>query len=592
VSDAPGAGILIFDLEVLVRSFRFSPALPQTPAFTLGDGLIVLGLGVLIYTGARLAVRTPAVIAGPDISLSFRALPWYALLSTGRMAVAYFLSLSFTLIYGYAAARNRTAEKVMLPLLDVLQSVPILSFLPVVLLGLSAILPQGFATELAAVVLIFTSQAWNMTYSFYQSLSTVPTELGEAAAIFRFDPWLRFKTMELPFAALGLIWNSMMSWAGGWFFLMAAEMFTVGSRDFRLPGLGAYLQTAANTGNVQAVVAGVVTLVLVIVVMDQLIWRPILAWADKFKVEMTTGDEPPESWFHDLLSRSWLVEQFGQRAWAPFAERFDGLTRRRFGSHVGPIEKLATNERPSWFVIAGGIVLGLGLVYGVFQIILRLWVMTAAEWGQVGVGVLATFVRVSVSLVIALLWTIPVGYAIGTNRRVANVLQPIVQVIASVPATALFPVLLLALLRLPGGLNIAAIVLMLMGTQWYLLFNVIAGAAAIPQDLRYTTDLLQLSRSERWRTLILPALFPFIITGAITASGGAWNASIVAEYVQFAGQAHATVGVGAVIAQATSAGNYDQLLAGTLALILTVVMINRLFWRWLYRIAEERYRME
>jgi len=575
-----------------MRSFRFSPALPQTPALTLGDGLIVLGLGVLIYAGARLAVRTPAVIAGPDISLSFRALPWYALLSTGRMAVAYFLSLLFTLTYGYAAARNRTAEKVLLPLLDVLQSVPILSFLPVVLLSLSAVLPQGFATELAAIVLIFTSQAWNMTYSFYQSMTTIPNELGEAAAIFRFDPWLRFKTMELPFAALGLIWNSMMSWAGGWFFLMAAEMFTVGSRDFRLPGLGAYLQTAANTGNVQAVVAGVSTLVLVIVLLDQLVWRPILTWADKFKVELTTGDEPPESWFYDILSRSWLVEQFGQRVWTPFAEQLDGLLRRRFGSRVESIERLSPGGPPSWLTLGLGGVLGLGLFYGAFQIVLQLGSMTATEWGQIGVGVLATFVRVAVSLVIALLWTVPVGYAIGTNRRLANVLQPIVQVIASVPATALFPVILLVLLRLPGGLNIAAIVLMLMGTQWYLLFNIIAGAAAIPQDLRYTTDLLQLSRGERWRTLILPSLFPFIITGAITASGGAWNASIVAEYVQFAGHAHATVGVGAVIAQATSAGHYNQLLAGTLALIVTVVMINRLFWRWLYRIAEERYRME
>lgn len=575
-----------------MRSFRFSPALPHTPAFTLGDGLIVLGLGVIIYAGARLAVRTPAVIAGPDISLSFRALPWYAFLSTGRMAVAYFLSLLFTLAYGYAAARNRTAEKVLLPLLDVLQSVPILSFLPVVLLGLSAVLPQGFATELAAVVLIFTSQAWNLTYSFYQSMTTIPSELGEAAAIFRFDPWLRFKTMELPFAALGLIWNSMMSWAGGWFFLMAAEMFTVGARDFRLPGLGAYLQTAANTGNVRAVVAGVLTLVLVIVLLDQLVWRPVLAWADKFKVEMTAGDEPPESWFYDVLSRSWLVEQFGQRVWTPFAERFDGGIRRRFGSRVDPAERLPTNGRPSWFVTAVGIVIGLGLLYGVVQIVRQLLALTAPEWGQIGVGVLATFVRVAVSLSIALLWTIPVGFAIGTNRRVANLLQPVVQVIASVPATALFPVILLALLRLPGGLNIAAVVLMLMGTQWYLLFNVIAGAAAIPQDLRYTTDLLQLSRWERWRTLILPALFPYIVTGSITASGGAWNASIVAEYVQFAGQAHATTGVGAVIAQATSAGNYDQLLAGTLALIITVVLINRLFWRWLYRIAEERYRME
>ncbi len=575
-----------------MRKLRYSPALPSTPPFTIGDGLILLGLASLLYLGVRLAIKAPAEVAGPNISLSFTALPWYALLSTGRMAAAYFLSLLFSLAYGYAAARNRTAERVLPPLLDVLQSVPILSFLPVVLLSLSAVLPQAVAAELAAIVLIFTSQAWNMTYSFYQSMKTIPVELREAAAIFRLDPWLRFKTLELPFAAIGLIWNSMMSWAGGWFFLMAAEIFAIGNRDFRLPGLGSYLQTAANAGNVPAVLAGLLTLILVIVLLDQLVWRPVLAWADKFKLELTSGDEPPDSWFRDVLARSWLLEQVGQRFWTPFTERVDGSLRRGSGEHVEPTELAPTVNRLTPATVLIGVVIGGAALYGGGQIFLLLRTVTLPEWGQIGVGVLTTFLRVALSLGIAMLWTIPVGVAIGTNRRLAAVLQPIVQVVASIPATALFPVILLVLLPLPAGLNIAAVVLMLMGTQWYVLFNVIAGTSAIPQDLRYTTDLLRLARWDRWRTLILPALFPYLVTGGITASGGAWNASIVAEYVQFAGQAHATTGIGAVIAQATAAGHFDQLLAGTLALILTVVLINRTFWRWLYRLAEERFRME
>src|SRR5436189_3833825 len=279
-----------------MRQFRFSPALPENPTFTVGDAVILLAITTILYAGARLAFRAPAIIAGPDISLSPLALPWYALLSVGRMAAAYFLSLLFSLFYGYAAARNRTARTVLMPLLDVLQSVRLLSFLPVVLLSLSAVLPQAFAAEVAAIVLIFTSQAWNMTFSFYQSITTIPSEMREAAAVFRFDPWLRFKTVELPFAAMGLLWNSMMSWSGGWFFLMAAEIFNVGSRDFRLPGLGADLQVAASRGDLRAVLLGLCTLVLVIVLLDQVVWRPVLAWADKFKLEMTAGEDPPESW--------------------------------------------------------------------------------------------------------------------------------------------------------------------------------------------------------------------------------------------------------------------------------------------------------
>ncbi len=574
-----------------MRQFRFSPALPENPTFTVGDAVILLAITTILYAGARLAFRAPAIIAGPDISLSPLALPWYALLSVGRMAAAYFLSLLFSLFYGYAAARNRTARTVLMPLLDVLQSVPILSFLPVVLLSLSAVLPQAFAAEVAAIVLIFTSQAWNMTFSFYQSLTTIPSELREAAAVFRFDPWLRFKTVELPFAAIGLLWNSMMSWSGGWFFLMAAEIFNVGSRDFRLPGLGSYLQTAANQGDSHAVVLGVITLVGIIVLLDQLVWRPLIAWTDRFKMDMVEGDEPPSSWFLDLLSRAWLAEQFGTRIWRPFSEWIDGEFQRRMSGSIALAEPSA-EAGASRLAIGILAVFLLVALYGSYRAAALLVALPTSTWAELGKGIVATFVRVSVALAITLIWTIPVGVFIGTNRRLATVLQPIVQVVASIPATALFPVVLLALLQVPGGLNIAAVLLMLMGTQWYLLFNVIAGAAAIPQDLRYTTDLLRLSSLDRWRTLILPALFPYIITGAITASGGAWNASIVAEYVEFGGQTHATIGAGALIASATSTGDYGLLLAATLTLVLTVVLINRTFWRRLYKLAEERYRME
>ena len=574
-----------------MRQFRFSPALPESPALNTGDALILLGISTILYGDVRLAFNAPAVIAGPDISLSPLALPWYALLSVERMAAAYFLSLLFSLFYGYAAARNRTARTLLMPLLDVLQSVPILSFLPVVLLSLSAVLPQAFAAEVAAIMLIFTSQAWNITFSFYQSMTTIPHELRDAAAVFRFDPWLRFKAVELPFAAIGLLWNSMMSWSGGWFFLMAAEIFNVGRRDFRLPGLGSYLQKAANEGNLPAILFGVVTLVVVIVLLDQFAWRPLIAWTDKFKVDMVEGDEPPRSWFLDLISRAWLVEQFGARVWRPFSEWVDcGFQRRMSGVIASPEPSAEAGASR----LAIGILTGFLLValYGSYRGAALLATLPGSAWAGLGKGMIATFFRVSVSLMITLLWTIPVGVVIGTNRRLSIVLQPIVQIVASIPATALFPVVLLALLQAPGGLNIAAVLLMLMGTQWYLLFNVIAGAAAIPQDLRYTTDLLRLSSLDRWRTLILPALFPYIITGAITASGGAWNASIVAEHVEFGGQTHSTTGVGALIAQATSTGDYALLLAATLALVITVIFINRTFWRRLYRLAEERYRMD
>ncbi len=564
---------------------------PQRTArlFSWGDLVSICLLIALLYVGVRLAFDAPSIIPGPDISLSPSTLPWYALLSVGRMVAAYALSMLFTLIYGRAAAYNRRAEQLLMPLLDVLQSVPILSFLPVVLLSLSAVLPIHTAAEIASIVLIFTSQVWNLTFAWYQSLTTIPKELREVSAIFRLNNWMQFKRLELPFGMITLVWNSMMSWAGGWFFLMAAEIFTVAERDFRLPGLGAYLHEAAQQGDLTAIGWGLGVLILTIVLLDQLIWRPLIAWSDRFKLELVESDEPPSSWFYNLMSNARLVRWLSSRLIHPLSEKIDRISLQRY-----PMPLDAPRDHPARKLtgfISGGL-LGAAVLFGLYKAGELLASVPLDQWLQMGLALLSTLARVSLALLIALAWTVPLGVAIGTKRRLAAVLQPIVQVTASVPATALFPVILLLVVKLPGGLNLAAVVLMLMGTQWYLLFNVIAGASAIPQDLDYTAKLMQLSRWQRWRTLILPAIFPYLVTGAITASGGAWNASIVAEYQNFVGQTLSVTGIGATIAEATASGNYPLLLAATLLMVLMVVLINRVIWRRLYQLAEDKFRLE
>ncbi len=567
----------------------YQPKQPFRP-LSKSDILVLLGVVAFLYLGVYLGLHAPEAVAGPEISLAPQWLPYYALRSVGRMAAAYVLSLLFTLLYGYIAAYNRRAEQLLMPLLDVLQSVPILSFLPVVLLGLSALVSEGLAAELASIVLIFTSQVWNMTFSWYQSLTTVPNELREAGHIFRLNWWLRLKTLELPFGLPGLLWNSMMSWAGGWFFLMAAEIFTVGERDFRLAGLGSYLQEAANRGDVTAILWGLGTLIAVILLLDQFFWRPLVAWSERFTLETVERDFPATSWFYDLLRSSALLERLSHLG-AGLSERLDTWMQKLWPYAATDISETKPDQR-RYLNLAFSIVL-IGIVaYGGLRAAGVLITVPGAQWGQIGLGLLATTLRVTFALLITLAWTIPVGVAIGLNPRLSSWLQPVVQTVASIPATALFPIFVLFLANLPGGLNLAAMLLMLMGSQWYMLFNVIAGAATIPQDLRYTTALLGLTRWERWRTLILPALFPYIVTGAITASGGAWNASIVAEYIEFSGETLRTTGLGDLIAFATARGDYPLLLASTLAMIVAVVLINRLFWRKLYRLAEERYRME
>lgn len=574
-----------------MRRSLFNFKFEQTTAryFSWGDVLVVIALIGFVYIGIHLAVYTPTVIKGPNISLSPKALPWYTILSIARMAAAYLLSVLFSVIYGRIAANSKKAQKYMLPLLDVLQSVPILSFLPVVVLSLRAVLPQNIAAELGSIILIFTSQVWNMTFSWYQSLTTVPKELKEASSIFKLNNWLKFKTLEVPFAMISFVWNSMMSWAGGWFFLMAAEIFTVGDKDFRLPGLGSYLQQAAAKGDMTAIFWGIGTLIFVIVMLDQFIWRPLLSWSDRFKVETVEGEDVPTSWFYNLLRDANLLGWMNENVFLPVREKIDQWLGSSLNAHPNDKEH---SSWPGYMLKFVPYILLASIVFGSYNAGLMLVRLSPKEWSEIGLGLSATLLRVFAALIIALAWTIPLGVAIGTNKRLANFLQPMVQILASIPATALFPVFLLFLIALPGGLNIAAVLLMLLGTQWYLLFNIIAGASAIPQDLKYTAKLLHLNKWQRWKTLILPALFPYLITGSIAASGGAWNASIVAEYVNFGGKIMSTNGIGAIISESTAAGNYPMLLASTLSMILTVVLINRFLWRRLYRLAEEQYRLD
>lgn len=561
---------------------------PRRRGLTAGDLLVLTGVAGVLYIGLRLAFNAPEEVSGPTISLQPSALPWYAFLSIGRMIAAYALSLVFSLIYGRVAANSRVAERVMLPLLDVLQSVPILSFLPVVLLGLSAVLPTAWAAELASVVLIFTSQVWNMTFAWYQSLTTLPGELQEASSIFRLNSWLRFRFLELPFAAIPLAWNSLMSWAGGWFFLMAAEMFTVGQRDFRLAGLGAYLQEAANQNDLSAILFGLGALVLVIVILDQFVWRPLLNWTNRFKLGMAQTEEENRSWFLQFMRGSNLFAWLKSLWLAGPENAIDRWMEGRAEESSKRTE--VVRKSLGWRLLKFGMVVFFAIL--TYFMTASLIAVPFEDWRLILIGLGATLLRVSVALVLALLWTVPVGVAIATNRRLSAFFQPLAQIMASVPSTALFPVFVLFIIGMPGGLNLAAVLLMLTGSQWYLLFNVIAGANAIPEDLRYTATLLNLSRSERWRTLILPALFPYLVTGAITASGGAWNASIVAEYIEFGGETLSTTGIGSIIAQATADGHYPQLIAATMAMVVSVVLINRIFWRRLYTASEEIYRME
>ncbi len=514
----------------------------------------------------------------------------YAMFSVTRIAIAYFISLIFSITYGYVAAYNAKAERVMIPLLDTLQSIPVLSFLPGVMLAMVALFPsRQFGIELGSILLIFSGQAWNMAFSFYSSLKSIPREMHEAAEVYRWGPWQKLVQMELPFAAIGLVWNSMISVASAWFYLIACEMFVLKGRDFRLPGLGSYLQTAANDADTHAIIGGLVVMIGVIVALDQLIWRPVITWAEKFKFEQVESAHGQRSLVFDLLRTSRVLPRVDRMFIAP--------ARERLSLHFARTWADRPEDRPSskpirWLSYFLAIAAVLGIGYGVVKMAGLAAIVTRSELRDIFLGGGATFLRVEFTLLLAALWTIPAGVAIGLNAKLSATLQPIIQVVASVPATALFPIIVLLLTRIGGGLAVGSIVLMLLGTQWYILFNVIAGAIALPTDLKEVCSVFQFGRWERWRELILPGIFPYLITGFVTASGGAWNASIVAEYFHLNGQIFSTTGLGAVVSAAADNGNYPVLLVATMLMALIVLTINRLVWRRLYTLASTKYRLE
>ena len=525
----------------------------------------------------------------PEIQLTPAALPKYALFSVARISIAYFFSLLLTLVYAYVAAHDARAERVLVPLLDILQSIPVLSFLPPVMVAVVTLFPtKQLGVELGAILLILTGQVWNMTFSVYSSMKNIPREILEAAETYRLSWWQKFVQLELPYSAIGLIWNSMMSVAGGWFFLMACEMFVLGNRDLRLPGLGSYLQTAANAGDTRAIVWGLAVMIAVIVLMDQLIWRPIIAWSEKFKFEQVEASQTPRSPVLDFLRRSHFLSGAARLTVEPARESLILY----FASARDPRPAHSRSNLKKWLARVLAAAMLLGVLYAIAQMARMLATLASPELRGILLGAGATFLRVEFTLLLAGLWTVPVGVYIGLRPRLAAIAQPVAQVAASVPATALFPIVLLFLIRLGGGLGIGSIVLLLLGTQWYILFNVIAGASAIPTDLREVCDVFQLSKAERWRRLFLPGIFPYLITGFVTASGGAWNASIVAEYFRFQGKTFSTTGLGAIISKATDTGNFPVLLAATVVMASIVVTVNRLMWRPLYALASTKFKLE
>jgi NitT/TauT family transport system permease protein len=555
-------------------------------AWDVPAALILLGLIVLLAQATRDAMQPLPATPYAAITLDPGALPEYAARTTLRMLAALSLSLLFTFTYATLAAKSRRAERLLVPLLDILQSVPILGFISVTVVFFLSLAPgRMLGAEFAAIFAIFTSQAWNMAFSFYQSLRGVPEELDEAARSFRLNAWARFWRLDVPFAMPPLLWNMMVSMSGGWFFVVAAEAISVGETSVALPGIGSYIALAIAREDLRAVGFAIGAMLLVILAYDQLLFRPLVAWAERFRFAQEPGEHPPRSWVLTMLRRSWLVGSLR----APMR----GLWRRTYAgvARPGPLPPGPGKAR-AWQDAAWSGAILLGAAASVWQV---------AAFVAEGVGPadiphaiaagLATLLRVAILIALASLVWVPLGVWIGLRPGAARLVQPLAQFLAAFPANLLFPVAVSAIIawRLDPDLWLSP--LMILGTQWYILFNVVAGAAAIPPEMRDIATNLRLRGWLWWRRLALPAIFPFYVTGAITASGGSWNASIVAEAVQWGDTRLEAFGLGAYIAGATAAGDMHRVVLGIAVMSALVLATNRLVWRPLYAMAERRCRM-
>ncbi len=567
------------------------PAVRRPPSL-----LIDLSIGVLLATLFSGLLHVAKHWHAPlqpqvEIQLSLWALPGYTLLSLLRGVSAYLLSLVFAIVYGYLAARRPFLERILLPLLDICQSIPVLGFLPGIVLALVTLFPNtNTGLELASILMIFTGQVWNMAFSVYQSLRSLSPTLQEAASLYQFNWWQRFRRMELPATAVGLVWNSMLAMAGGWFFLMVCEAFTLGTRDFRLPGLGSYMSVAIARQDWPAVCAGAAAMMLMIIMVDLIIWKPALVWVQRFRVEETAPGTVEGSRVLRWLRKSWLIQTAMDHVAHPISNWLAAAPRPPELPVV-----LRAPRRLQWVAgrVMTGAAMGLAggaLVWACWHLLHLLGYLSLGMWAQVGWGAVCTSLRAFAAVVLGSVWMVPLGIWIGFSDRRRAYWQPFVQVAASFPAPMLYPLVLLVFHRVGWGLGTGAVFLMLLGTQWYILFNVIAGASAVPHELREAAQSFHFTPAQWWRRVWWPAVFPYLVTGWVTAAGGAWNASIVAEYVWVGPhEIFMTPGLGSIISLAASQSQYHLLAAGVLCMALVVILINRLVWRPLYQLAERRY---
>jgi NitT/TauT family transport system permease protein len=571
------------------RSFPTRGAL-RRPKFSPVDVVVFVAIVLLLFGILRLArsINTSSATAHVAvISTRPSELPYYAARSLLRMFIAFFASVVFTFVYATAAARSRRARIILIPVLDILQSVPVLGFLAITVTFFIALFPGSeLGLECASIFAIFTSQAWNMTFSMYHSLITQPTELDEAARMFRLTKWERFWQLDVPSSMIGLVWNGMMSFGGGWFFLAASEAISVGNNTYTLPGIGSYVQAAVDKGDMGEVGIAIVVMVIMVVGVNVLFWRPLVAYAEKFRVETSEAAEQPKSYVLNLLRQS-NIPSYVARPMKPAGRVLDRVTRP-FGLAEYPLRTPEHKRRAGDVVFAG--VTGALILWGIYRG--ALYFDHSAGFGQFArclwLGFL-TFARVAVVVVASTVIWVPVGVKIGMSTRLSRYAQPVVQVLASFPAILLFPFAIVVFLALGISLNYGGILLMALGAQWYILFNVIAGASAIPTELREMAEEFRFPWKQKWRELILPAIFPYYVTGGITAAGGAWNASIVAEIATYGKHHLAASGLGSYIAEATTRGDFADVLTGIIVMSFYVVVVNRLLWRPLYHLAETKY---
>ena len=531
-----------------------------------------------------------------EISTDIRNIPYYAGRTVLRMWIAFGFSLLFTFVVGYAAAKNRIARSIILPALDILQSVPVLGFLSITVTGFMALFPGSLlGVECASIFAIFTGQVWNMAFGFYHSMVTIPNDLQEAATNFRLSPWQRFGTLEVPSSMHSLIWNSMMSFGGGWFFVAQSEAITVLNKNIKLPGLGSYMATAVEKGDNAAAVWAIIAMLAVILASDQLVWRPLLAWADKFKMELVESGQAPQSWLYSFLRRAYIFPWIEGKILQPVADAIVQLKKKTSAIKIIPENprKLAGRWIPRILGVVAGFWLAYQVVLGVSAAVDAVY--NHISWGQFGhlcfLGSL-TMGRVAFMTIMAtLIWT-PIGVWIGSRPDIARFAQPFAQIAASFPVNMTFPFVVGFFVAAHIGINWGSILLIAMGTQWYILFNVIAGAMAIPSDLKEAAKTYRLSAWATWRVLILPAIFPFWVTGACTAAGGAWNASIVAELATWGNTTLRADGLGAYIAEVTQKGDTPMIICSIAVMCIFVVLTNKLLWRRLYGYAEKRFHLD